>query len=374
MSGVRKESDGAATRRGFLRNALLPSLSWNSFSLLAGGHRVCTALHSNTRPFRDNLSHPARKKFGEGEKQPGTTLLKLDKGETEGVRRGNPSDSRLAVRPKWGEKTPIFPMPAPTLRRSRPMAFPMAIQTGGALARSSRRKSLLFVVLQCDGGDRPFLYPCKYDGTFRCMYIAIVPKRNSPPAVLLHESVREGGKIVKKTLANLSGLPPDRIAAVRRARPRRPRGGLGKRTPQESPRHGRRRHRAGSVDDPPFAAGNAGPQRMRPRPRRAHAHGHPPRNDPDPLAAPGLPVACRLSLAPRCPYPVGGISKPHLYATQLIYSQPEPTQDFRKTRWNFGLKSPKSRQFPDSVFGGDGTGGEGARFQISWRHLSNCVV
>ena len=49
------------------------------------------------------------------------------------------------------------------------------------------------------------------------MYIAIVPKRNSPPAVLLHESVREGGKIVKKTLANLSGLPPDRIAAVRLA-------------------------------------------------------------------------------------------------------------------------------------------------------------
>ena len=47
------------------------------------------------------------------------------------------------------------------------------------------------------------------------MYIAIVPNRNSPPAVLLRESVREGGKIVKKTLANLSGLPPDRIAAVR---------------------------------------------------------------------------------------------------------------------------------------------------------------
>ena len=49
------------------------------------------------------------------------------------------------------------------------------------------------------------------------MYIAIVPNRNSPPAVLLRESVREGGKIVKKTLANLSGLPPERIAAVRLA-------------------------------------------------------------------------------------------------------------------------------------------------------------
>ena len=33
------------------------------------------------------------------------------------------------------------------------------------------------------------------------MYIDIVPNRNSPPAVLLRESVREGGKVVKKTVA-----------------------------------------------------------------------------------------------------------------------------------------------------------------------------
>ena len=36
------------------------------------------------------------------------------------------------------------------------------------------------------------------------MYIDIVPNRNSPPAILLRESIRQGKKIVKRTLANLS--------------------------------------------------------------------------------------------------------------------------------------------------------------------------
>lgn len=39
------------------------------------------------------------------------------------------------------------------------------------------------------------------------MYIERVPNRNSPPAVLLRESYREGGRIRKRTLANLSKLP-----------------------------------------------------------------------------------------------------------------------------------------------------------------------
>lgn len=39
------------------------------------------------------------------------------------------------------------------------------------------------------------------------MYIERVPNRDSPPAVLLRESYREGGKIRKRTLANLSKLP-----------------------------------------------------------------------------------------------------------------------------------------------------------------------
>ena len=41
------------------------------------------------------------------------------------------------------------------------------------------------------------------------MYIERVPNRNSPPAVLLRESYREGDRIKKRTLANLSKLPDD---------------------------------------------------------------------------------------------------------------------------------------------------------------------
>ena len=47
------------------------------------------------------------------------------------------------------------------------------------------------------------------------MYIDIVPNRNSPPAVLLRESVRDGRRTVKRTLANLSALPPEAVAALR---------------------------------------------------------------------------------------------------------------------------------------------------------------
>jgi transposase len=48
------------------------------------------------------------------------------------------------------------------------------------------------------------------------MYIDVVPNRSSPPAVLLRESSREGGKIRKRTLANLSALPPEAIEMLRR--------------------------------------------------------------------------------------------------------------------------------------------------------------
>ncbi len=41
------------------------------------------------------------------------------------------------------------------------------------------------------------------------MYIERVPNRNSPPAVLLRESYREGNQVKKRTLANLSKLPDD---------------------------------------------------------------------------------------------------------------------------------------------------------------------
>jgi hypothetical protein len=39
------------------------------------------------------------------------------------------------------------------------------------------------------------------------MYIATVPNRNSPPAFLLRESFRQGGKVKNRTLANLSHWP-----------------------------------------------------------------------------------------------------------------------------------------------------------------------
>lgn len=41
------------------------------------------------------------------------------------------------------------------------------------------------------------------------MYIERIPNRNSPPAVLLRESYREGKKVRKRTLANLSKLPEE---------------------------------------------------------------------------------------------------------------------------------------------------------------------
>ena len=46
------------------------------------------------------------------------------------------------------------------------------------------------------------------------MYIAKVPNRKSPPAFLLREGYREGGKVKTRTLANLSKLPPDAIAML----------------------------------------------------------------------------------------------------------------------------------------------------------------
>ena len=47
------------------------------------------------------------------------------------------------------------------------------------------------------------------------MYIETVPNRNSPPTVLLRESRREGKKIIKRTLANLSDWPEQKVAALR---------------------------------------------------------------------------------------------------------------------------------------------------------------
>lgn len=68
------------------------------------------------------------------------------------------------------------------------------------------------------------LYPCKcahalafsgqigYNGP---MYVESVPNRNSPPAVLLRESSRQGDKVVKRTLANISHWPAEKVQALR---------------------------------------------------------------------------------------------------------------------------------------------------------------
>lgn len=46
------------------------------------------------------------------------------------------------------------------------------------------------------------------------MYIERVPNRNSPPAILLRESFREGNTVRKRTLANLSTWPPELVEGL----------------------------------------------------------------------------------------------------------------------------------------------------------------
>ncbi len=48
------------------------------------------------------------------------------------------------------------------------------------------------------------------------MYVAKVPNRGSPPAVLLRESYREAGKVKNRTLANLSAWPEAKVDALTR--------------------------------------------------------------------------------------------------------------------------------------------------------------
>ncbi|HLJ85367.1 MAG TPA: hypothetical protein VKZ53_01010, partial [Candidatus Angelobacter sp.] len=48
------------------------------------------------------------------------------------------------------------------------------------------------------------------------MYVATIPNRNSPAALLLRESFRQNGKVKNRTLANLSHWPAARIEALRR--------------------------------------------------------------------------------------------------------------------------------------------------------------
>jgi hypothetical protein len=47
------------------------------------------------------------------------------------------------------------------------------------------------------------------------MHVDAVPNRGSRPAYLLRESFRQGAKVRKRTLANLSSLPDEQIFAIR---------------------------------------------------------------------------------------------------------------------------------------------------------------
>ena len=53
-------------------------------------------------------------------------------------------------------------------------------------------------------------------GIIVVMYVAKVPNRGSPPAVLLRESYREAGKVKNRTLANLSSWPDAKVDALSR--------------------------------------------------------------------------------------------------------------------------------------------------------------
>jgi hypothetical protein len=65
-----------------------------------------------------------------------------------------------------------------------------------------------------------------YLAKIEVMYITRVPNRNSPPAVLLRESYREGGKVKNRTVANLSSWPEAKVEALARALKGLPPAGL----------------------------------------------------------------------------------------------------------------------------------------------------
>ena len=49
------------------------------------------------------------------------------------------------------------------------------------------------------------------------MHIESVPNRGSHPTILLRQSYRQGKRVRKHTLANLTKLPPDVIEILKRA-------------------------------------------------------------------------------------------------------------------------------------------------------------
>ena len=84
------------------------------------------------------------------------------------------------------------------------------------------------------------------------MYVTRIPNRNSPPAVLLRESYREGGKVKSRTLANISDWPEAKVDSLRRVLAGEPLVPLGAERFEIDPRAGawprRRRARDAAPD------------------------------------------------------------------------------------------------------------------------------
>ena len=47
------------------------------------------------------------------------------------------------------------------------------------------------------------------------MFVETVPNRKSRPTILIRHSYREGGKVKKRTLSNITKLPPEMIEKIR---------------------------------------------------------------------------------------------------------------------------------------------------------------
>ncbi len=58
------------------------------------------------------------------------------------------------------------------------------------------------------------MFPC--NGRPLSYHVEVIPNRNSPPAILLRKAWRDGKRIRKQTLANLSHLPPHLVEGIRR--------------------------------------------------------------------------------------------------------------------------------------------------------------
>jgi hypothetical protein len=94
------------------------------------------------------------------------------------------------------------------------------------------------------------------------MYIDVVPNRSSPPAVLLRMSYRQGGRVRKKTVANISHWPRQRVEALRAVLKDQPPWPLGP-------------WAAGSADQPPPSAPLGQLEQTSPfRILRSLPHGH----------------------------------------------------------------------------------------------------